>query len=51
MREYLDGRGMRVRGEGTMRLVTHLDVDASAVDRVVSAFAAFFQKAAAHAAD
>ncbi|HUE40007.1 MAG TPA: low-specificity L-threonine aldolase, partial [Candidatus Binatia bacterium] len=29
MREYLDERGIRVRGQGTMRLVTHLDVDRS----------------------
>jgi threonine aldolase len=46
MREYLDGRGMRVRGQGTMRLVTHLDVDRSDIERFVEAAKQFFAQAA-----
>ena len=34
-----------------LRLVTHLDVDAAAIDRAVAVFASFFEKAAANAAD
>ena len=46
MREYLDGRGMRVRGQGTMRLVTHLDVDRSDIERFVAAVGEFFRREA-----
>jgi threonine aldolase len=46
MREYLEERGMRVRGQGTMRLVTHLDVDHGDVERFVDAVKRFFVEAA-----
>jgi len=46
MREYLDERGMRVRGQGTMRLVTHLDVDRSDIERFVAAVGEFFRREA-----
>jgi threonine aldolase len=40
-------RGILLHGyEGRMRLVTHLDVDAAGVDRVLAAFAAFFARRA-----
>jgi len=45
MREYLEARGMRVRGQGTIRLVTHLDVDRSDVERFVAATKQFFATA------
>jgi hypothetical protein len=32
-----------------LRLVTHLDVDAAAIDRAVAVFASFFEKATATA--
>jgi len=51
LKQHLDRSGIVTLGGTKMRLVTHLDVDAAAMDRVVSAFGAFFQKAAAHAAD
>ncbi|HEX4984812.1 MAG TPA: low-specificity L-threonine aldolase [Burkholderiales bacterium] len=37
MREYLKSQGMLVSGQGTMRLVTHLDVDRSDVERFAAA--------------
>jgi len=46
MREYLDARGMRVRGQGMMRLVTHLDVDRSDIERFVAAVGEFFRREA-----
>ena len=51
LEEHLAKNGVVTLGGARMRLVTHLDVDAAAVDQVIAAFAAFFQKAAAHAAD
>ena len=41
LREHLATRGMFVRGEGTIRLVTHLDVDRSDVARFVGAVKEF----------
>jgi threonine aldolase len=48
--QKLDGLGDRLKSEGIlalpgprMRLVTHLDVDAEAIDRAVAAFASYFR--------
>jgi threonine aldolase len=46
LREYLERRGILMRGQGTTRLVTHLDVDRSDIERVVSAAGEFFTSAA-----
>ena len=46
MREYLKERGMLIRGQGNIRLVTHLDVDRPDIDRFVGAVKEFFAKAA-----
>jgi threonine aldolase len=51
LEEHLAKNGVVTLGGARMRLVTHLDVDAAAIDQVIAAFAAFFQRAAAHAAD
>jgi threonine aldolase len=37
MREFLKSRGMLISGQGTIRLVTHLDVDRADIDRFVAA--------------
>jgi threonine aldolase len=42
LREYLKERGMLVRGQQTIRLVTHLDVDRHDVERFVQAVRDFF---------
>ncbi len=42
LRDHLQQQGMLVRGQGTMRLVTHLDVDRADVDRFVGAVRRFF---------
>jgi threonine aldolase len=42
LREFLKERGMLVRGERTIRLVTHLDVDRDDVERFVQAVRDFF---------
>ncbi|MET0152856.1 MAG: low-specificity L-threonine aldolase [Candidatus Binatia bacterium] len=42
LREYLKERGMLVRGQQTIRLVTHLDVDRHDVERFVQAVRNFF---------
>jgi threonine aldolase len=40
---YMQARGILLHGyEGQMRLVTHLDVDAAGIERVLAAFRAFF---------
>ncbi|MCY1385226.1 Low specificity L-threonine aldolase [compost metagenome] len=39
--DFLAGRGIRVTPAPRMRLVTHLDVQAADVSRVIEAFAAF----------
>ncbi|MGQ0580199.1 MAG: low-specificity L-threonine aldolase [Betaproteobacteria bacterium] len=46
MREYLKERGMLISGQGTIRLVTHLDVDRPDIDRFVETVREFFAKAA-----
>jgi threonine aldolase len=50
LKQHLDANGVKALVSPRLRLVTHLDVDAAAIDRAVSVFAAFFQKtvAAAH---
>ena len=42
LREFLKERGILVSGQGTLRLVTHLDVDRADIDRFVEAVEAFF---------
>jgi threonine aldolase len=37
MREVLKGRGMLISGQGSIRLVTHLDVDRADIDRFAAA--------------
>ena len=44
MREHLKEQGMLVNGQGTLRLVTHLDVDAGDVERFVLAVKWFFSR-------
>jgi threonine aldolase len=51
LKAHLDANGVKVLAGARMRLVTHLDVDRAGIDRALAAFAAYFQKAAAHAAD
>jgi threonine aldolase len=46
MREYLKERGMLVRGNGTIRLVTHLDADANDIERFAGAVKEFFTRSA-----
>jgi threonine aldolase len=50
LKQHLEANGVKALVSPKLRLVTHLDVDAAAIDRAVSVFAAFFQKtvAAAH---
>ena len=49
LKQHLDGNGIVTLGGAKMRLVTHLDVDAAGVDRVISVFGDFFQRAKAGA--
>jgi len=50
LRAHLEANGVRALvGGPRLRLVTHLDVDRAAIDRAVSVFAAFFQRAKATA--
>jgi threonine aldolase len=49
LRKHLDSQGIVTLGGAKLRLVTHLDVDAAAIDRAVAAFAAFFKSVPAHA--
>ncbi|HXN15565.1 MAG TPA: low-specificity L-threonine aldolase [Usitatibacter sp.] len=51
LKVHLASHGIAALVSPRLRLVTHLDVDAAAIDRAVSVFAAFFEKVAAHAAD
>jgi threonine aldolase len=51
LKKHLDASGVVALVGPRLRLVTHLDVDRAAIDRAVAVFAAFFQKASAHAAD
>lgn len=46
MRDYLKERGILISGQGTIRLVTHLDVDRPDVERFVGAVKDFFASAA-----
>jgi threonine aldolase len=50
LKQHLDANGVKALVSPRLRLVTHRDVEAAAIDRAVSVFAAFFQKtvAAAH---
>ncbi len=47
IQQHLERNGVVTLGGAKMRLVTHLDVDAADMDRVIAAFATFFRKAAA----
>ena len=51
LKEHLQRNGVLALVSPNLRLVTHLDVDAAAIDKAVTIFASFFQKAAAVAAD
>ena len=42
--EFLRGRGILIRGGGTLRLVTHLDISESDIERVVAAFKAYLTR-------
>jgi len=46
LREYLKGQGMLISGQGSIRLVTHLDVDRADIDRFAAAVREFFASAA-----
>jgi threonine aldolase len=46
LRDYLKDRGMLISGQGTIRLVTHLDVDRADIDRFIGTVKEFFAKAA-----
>ena len=43
LRDWLEERGIRIAGGNPCRLVTHLDVSAEDVDRVVDAVREFFR--------
>jgi threonine aldolase len=48
---HLEGQGIKALVHGPrLRLVTHLDLDAAAIDRTIDAFAGFYRKSAAAAA-
>ena len=50
--KHFEARGIKALVHGPrLRLVTHLDVDAGAIDQAVAAFAAYFAAAATQAAD
>jgi len=51
LKDHLQKNGVLALVSPTLRLVTHLDVDAGAIDKAVAIFASFFQKAAAVAAE
>ena len=51
LKQHLQSQGVLALVYPNLRLVTHLDVDAAAIDRAIAVFASFFQKAAAHAAE
>ncbi len=46
LREFLKERGILISGRGDIRLVTHLDVDRSDIDRFVGTVKEYFAKAA-----
>ncbi len=49
LKQHLEANAVKALVSPRLRLATHLDVDAAAIDRAVSVFAAFFQKAVAAA--
>jgi threonine aldolase len=49
LKKHLDSQGIVTLGGAKMRLVTHLDVDATGIDRAVAVFSAFFKSVPAHA--
>jgi len=49
LKEHLEKRGVVALVSPRLRLVTHLDVDAAAIDRAVAVFAEFFQREASGA--
>jgi threonine aldolase len=50
--KHLEGEGIRALVHGPrLRLVTHLDLDVTAIDRVIAAFARFFDTSARRAAE
>jgi len=49
LKGHLDDSGIVTLGGTRMRLVTHLDVDAAGIDRVISVFGEFYQRARAGA--
>jgi len=51
LKAHLEAQGIVALVGPRMRMVTHLDVDAAAIDRAVAAFAGFFRAEKAHAAD
>ncbi|HSN19861.1 MAG TPA: low-specificity L-threonine aldolase [Usitatibacter sp.] len=51
LKAHLEANGVKALVGPRLRLVTHLDVDRAAIDRAVSVFAAYYEKAAAHAAE
>jgi threonine aldolase len=51
LKQHLAAGGVLALPGAKMRLATHLDVDAKAIDRALGVFAAFFRDAKAHAAD
>jgi threonine aldolase len=50
LKRHLDAEGIVALAGPKMRLVTHLDVDAAAIDRAVGVLAAFMRNVSAHAA-
>ena len=46
MREYLKSQGILISGQGSIRLVTHLDIDRADVDRFAASVKEFFTAAA-----
>ena len=46
LREFLKGKGMLISGQGSIRLVTHLDIDRADIDRFAAAVGEFFTSAA-----
>ena len=49
--KHLQAQGIKALASPHMRLVTHLDLDAAAIDGVIAAFARHFEAAASRAAD
>ena len=42
--EFLQQQGIIIRGNGTLRLVTHLDISESDIERVVASFKAYLTR-------